>query len=202
MAGNLRTCRRSRTSIRLDRMGTEQAPIGANAPCAWPSSQCRCGNWRRRRSRPRLKSLNRTTAKPGLHAPGLHAFRYLVVRRVELRMCFSQRVGGTAVRPVSCVDEPQPPLTRRQLCPVDAANPDIALSDRVVVGAPIDQGLASLDSLCSRCVRSVVMRLACGVRPAARADVHMPATAIGGPPIDDPVAWRPSGSGATTRPQA
>ena len=160
MAGNLRTCRRRRTSIRLDRMGTEQAPIGANAPCAWPSSRCRRGNWRRRRSRPRLKSRNRTTAKPGLHA-----FQYLAICRVELRMCFGQRVGGAAVRSGRCVDEPQPPLTRRQLCAVDAAYPDIALSDRVVVGAPIDQGLASLDSLCSRCVRSVVMRLALWYAP-------------------------------------
>jgi len=62
-------------------------------------------------------------------------------------MCFGQRVGGAAVLSVRCVQKPHPLLTRRQLCAVDAAYPDIAVRHRVIVGAPIDQGLASLDNL-------------------------------------------------------
>jgi len=62
-------------------------------------------------------------------------------------MRFGERIGSSRVRQVRCVQKPQPLLTRRQLCAVDAAYPDIAVRHGVIVGVPIDQGLASLDNL-------------------------------------------------------
>jgi hypothetical protein len=45
------------------------------------------------------------------------------------------------------LQRPQPPFTRRQLRATYPAYPGVAVANGVVIGVPIDQGLAAFDRL-------------------------------------------------------